>query len=117
MADLTALDGPWRWLMDVVGPGIASGPGPAIDDDLAYVSPWGFDPAEVTAPALFLHGQRDRVAPPGHGRWLADRCPRAQLWLYPQDGHISVLTHAEDALTWLADRSRLGPTSDAAGSA
>jgi hypothetical protein len=70
---------------------VEAGPGGLIDDDLAYVAPWGFDPARVVAPILLLHGGKDRVVPSSHGEWLAHRCPSAQLWLSPHEGHISVL--------------------------
>src|SRR5918999_494757 len=59
--DHAALSGAWSWLLEVVKPAVAAGPGGLIDDDLAYVAPWGFDPALVVAPTLFLHGGRDRV--------------------------------------------------------
>jgi pimeloyl-ACP methyl ester carboxylesterase len=106
--DEAALAGEWSWLIDVVRPAIAGGMEGFIEDDLAGVGAWGFDPAEVAAPALFVHGGRDRVVPSSHGEWLALRCPWAELWLYPEDGHISVLNHAAAAMGWLrehADRS------------
>jgi pimeloyl-ACP methyl ester carboxylesterase len=106
--DEAALAGEWSWLIDVVRPALAGGMEGFIDDDLASVGAWGFDPAEVAAPALFLHGGRDRVVPAAHGEWLALRCPWAELWRRPEDGHISVLNHAAAAMGWLrehADRS------------
>jgi pimeloyl-ACP methyl ester carboxylesterase len=104
-ADLVALSGTWSWLKDVVRPAVAAGPRAAIDDDLAYVAPWGFDPAQVTAPVLLLHGGLDRIAPSSHGRWLASRCPSAELWLCPDDGHISILNFGEAALDWLVNHA------------
>jgi pimeloyl-ACP methyl ester carboxylesterase len=100
-ADHAALEGEWSWLISVVEPAQASGIGPMVDDDLAYVAPWGFDVTAVRAPALFLHGGADRVVPSAHGEWLAAHCPGGELWLRPDDGHISVLTSAADALEWL----------------
>jgi pimeloyl-ACP methyl ester carboxylesterase len=103
-ADLAALEGKWSWLGSVVGPAVEHGPGALIDDDLAYVAPWGFDPARVVAPTLFLHGGRDRVVPSTHSEWLARYCPPAELWLSADDGHISVLSSATSALEWLRAR-------------
>jgi pimeloyl-ACP methyl ester carboxylesterase len=55
---------------------------------------------------LLIHGGRDGIAPPAHGRWLTDHIPNARLRLYAEDGHVSVMTHAEDALDWLAATAR-----------
>ncbi len=103
-ADLAALEGDWSWFMKVVRPALAGGPGPLIDDDLAYVTPWGFNPATVTAPTLLLHGSADRIAPVGHAEWLAHRMASAQLQVVPDAGHISVLDAASSALEWLRDQ-------------
>lgn len=107
-ADHAALSGSWSWLLDVVGPATEAGPDGLIDDDLAYVSPWDFDPASVVAPVLILHGGLDRVASGSHGGWLARRCPSAELQLRPDDGHISVLDSAPAALEWLRERADRG---------
>jgi pimeloyl-ACP methyl ester carboxylesterase len=107
--DEAALAGEWSWFIDVVRPALAGGMGGFIDDDLASVDAWGFDPTDVVAPALFLHGGRDRVVPTAHGEWLARHCPSAELRLYPEDGHISVLTSgAAAAMSWLRERTEGG---------
>ncbi len=104
-ADRAALEGTWSWFGSVVGPAIEAGPGALIDDDLAYVSAWGFDPAGVAAPTLLLHGGADRIAPSSHAEWLARQIPGVQLRLSAGDGHISVLNSGEAALTWLRDHA------------
>jgi pimeloyl-ACP methyl ester carboxylesterase len=104
-ADHAAVDGDWSWLGTVAAKALEGGPDGQVDDELAYAAPWGFDPGQVRAPALFLHGGQDRVAPVSHGRWLADRIPTAELWLRPDDGHISVLHSAAAALGWLREHT------------
>lgn len=104
-ADDEALAGEWSWFGEVVGPAVEAGPGGLIDDDLAYVAPWGFDPAKLGVPVLLLHGGRDRVVPSAHSEWLARRCPAATLQLFPEDGHISVLRAAAATLRWLRDQA------------
>jgi pimeloyl-ACP methyl ester carboxylesterase len=103
-ADLDALAHDWSWFLEVVRPALANGPGPLIDDDLALVGPWGFDPTAIEVPVLLLHGGKDRIAPVGHASWLADHCPAASLRISPPDGHVSVLRSAGPALDWLAAR-------------
>ena len=100
-ADHAALAGEWAWFDEVVAPALAGGPGALIDDDLAYVAPWGFDPADIAVPVLLLHGAADRLVPAAHSVWLAGRCPGAELRLTPDDGHISVLRHGAAAVDWL----------------
>jgi pimeloyl-ACP methyl ester carboxylesterase len=106
--DLDALSGEWSWLGSVVGPAVETGPGGLIDDDLAYVAPWGFDPGEVIAPVLLLHGGRDRIVPSAHGERLARHCPSAELRMLPDDGHISVLTSSPACLDWLREKADNG---------
>ncbi|MGY2894196.1 alpha/beta fold hydrolase [Deinococcus sp. UYEF24] len=104
-ADYAALEGSWKWLNSVVGPAMQNGPGGLIADDLAYVSPWGFDPAQIACPVLLLHGSADRVVPASHSEWLARQIPSSELWLRPDDGHLSVLNGGEEALAWLVELS------------
>ena len=109
-ADWAALAGPWSWFDSVVGPALAAGRGGLIDDDVAYVSPWGFDCARITRPVLLLHGGQDRMVPTSHAEWLARHCPSAVSWLRPEDGHISILNAAPRALAWLKEHA--GASSD-----
>jgi pimeloyl-ACP methyl ester carboxylesterase len=103
--DEAALAGEWSWFIDVVRPALAGGMEGFIDDDLAGVGEWGFDPAVIVAPTLFVHGDRDRIVPSSHSEWLARRCPSAELRLYPDDGHITVLNHGAEALGWLREHA------------
>jgi pimeloyl-ACP methyl ester carboxylesterase len=79
-----------------------------MDDDLAFVAPWGFDPAQVGVPVLFLHGGQDRVVPCTHGEWLARRCRSAEMRLRPEEGHVSILNFTTSAMDWLLERAERG---------
>ena len=104
-ADWAALEGTWGWFGKVVGPAMAAGPEPAIDDDLAYANGWGFDPASIAVPVLLVHGGRDACVPAAHSAWLADHIPGAELRISPGEGHISVLIDAaQPAVDWLVRR-------------
>ena len=100
--DHAALEGSWAWLITVVQKAMEGGMTGFIDDDLACVRPWGFDPATIEVPVLICHGEADRVVPVSHSRWLAARIPSAELRVYPDDGHITVLdSGAVPALDWI----------------
>ena len=104
-ADRRAHDGPWRWLETVTGPEAGAGLEGLVEDDLAFVAPWGFDPADVRRPVLLVHGGADPVVPSAHSRWLAERCPSTRLQILPGEGHVSVLESAAAALAWVRDRT------------
>ncbi|MGW7536214.1 alpha/beta fold hydrolase [Amycolatopsis sp. NPDC054798] len=103
-ADWAALRGGWGPLGEDAG--AAADVAAEADDDLAYVTPWGFDVADVRVPVLLVHGSADRVIPVSHSEWLLRNLPDAELWLRPHDGHISVLNALPTALDWL--RNLLG---------
>jgi len=100
-ADWTALEGTWESLGEDAQRAGAEFNDGLIDDDVAIASPWGFDPGTIAAPVLLVQGGEDRVVPPTHADWLLNRCPRAELWLRPRDGHVSVLDAAPVAMDWL----------------
>ena len=102
--DFAALDGAWSSLSKDVA-AAAADPGGAIDDDITFVSPWGFDATDIAAHVLIVHGGQDRVIPPAHGDWLLRRLPNAELWLRPRDGHISVLDACPLAMDWLREHA------------
>jgi pimeloyl-ACP methyl ester carboxylesterase len=102
-ADRAALAGDWKWISTVVGPALEQGTDGLIDDALASVRPWGFDPAAITVPVLLVHGTADRVMPSAHSEWLARRIgASAELVLVKDAGHISIFLSAPDAIAWLA---------------
>jgi pimeloyl-ACP methyl ester carboxylesterase len=74
-----------------------------LDDDLAFTRPWGFAPADVTAPVHLWQGGQDLMVPPAHGRWLASALPTCTPRLLPDDGHLTLaLTRADEVLDVLA---------------
>jgi pimeloyl-ACP methyl ester carboxylesterase len=102
--DRAVLEEQWSWM----GTNGDNGIDGIVDDDLAFVKPWGFDPAQVSAPVLLLHGEDDRIVPNTHSRWLAQWLPRAELSLQPGDGHVSILTHGRVAMQWLVEHQDPG---------
>jgi len=62
-----------------------------IDDDLAFVKPWGFDLNTILKPVFIWQGDDDFMVPHSHSKWLAERIPGAQLKFVPGHGHISLI--------------------------
>jgi len=105
--DWASLEGAWAPLGQDAGRAGDEGSEGLVDDDLAFVAPWGFHLAEIVAPVLLIHGGEDRVIPRSHADWLLQHVPSAELWLRPRDGHISVLDAIPVALDWLRSRDEL----------
>jgi pimeloyl-ACP methyl ester carboxylesterase len=43
-------------------------------------------------PALVVHGGRDRIVPPGAGRWLSQELSNATLLELPASAHLPFVT-------------------------
>lgn len=104
--DYAALAQRWVSLGEDVQSAAGFGSGGLVSDDLAFVKPWGFEPPDITAPVLLVHGRDDRVVPSAHSDRLLHSLPNAELWVRPHDGHISVLDAVPVAMDWLLEQAR-----------
>jgi pimeloyl-ACP methyl ester carboxylesterase len=75
-----------------------------LDDDLAFVRPWGFDLASIRVPTLVVHGGQDAFVPAAHARWLASRIPGCESWIHDEEAHISLYLRVPEVHGWLGSR-------------
>lgn len=90
-ADAAALTGEYAefaaaGIRDALGAGIWGW----LDDDLAIVGDWGFDPGAIEVPVTVWQGLEDRFVPPAHGEWLAEHVGGAEGRLLEGEGHMSL---------------------------
>jgi pimeloyl-ACP methyl ester carboxylesterase len=90
----------------IVG-GLAPGIDGWLDDDLAFVEPWGFDAEAITVPVAVWQGEQDMMVPAAHGRWLAGHVGGAEAHLPEQEGHLTLLANRIGEIQeWLMERLR-----------
>jgi pimeloyl-ACP methyl ester carboxylesterase len=65
-----------------------NGVGGWVDDDLAFLQPWGFDVAAISTPVLIWYGATDVLVPRSHGEWLASNVPGCLVKLDDDAGHM-----------------------------
>jgi pimeloyl-ACP methyl ester carboxylesterase len=70
--------------------GLRGGTDGWLDDDLAFLSPWGFDLEEIHSATAIWQGSEDLMVPFAHGRWLSTRVPGASVHLLDGEGHLSI---------------------------
>ena len=61
-----------------------------IDDDLAFVQPFGFDLSKIDKPVIIYQGDDDFMVPHAHSIWLNKHIPTSTLKFIPGHGHISL---------------------------
>ena len=95
-----------EYMLESNAHGLASGIDGWLDDDLAFLQPWGFDVDAINRPTLLLHGEDDRFVPVSHGRWLAARIPGVEARIGAGDGHLTLVERRmREVNDWLLARS------------
>ncbi len=77
-----------------------------VDDDLAFLQPWGFDVSEIRVPVEVRYGAQDVLVPAAHGEWLARHVPDAEVTIDEGGGHLVDPDSALQMLAALADAAR-----------
>ena len=90
---LSTTDSPTSGRVDAVG--LARTAEGWCDDDLAFVTDWGFALADITVPVLIWQGSEDLMVPFAHGEWLAAHVPGATTHLEQGQGHLSIAVAAD----------------------
>jgi pimeloyl-ACP methyl ester carboxylesterase len=84
-----AVNGVWGW----------------VDDDLAFLRPWGFDVRDISVPVLVEYGETDVLVPAAHGAWLAANVPDCVVKIDNEAGHMGSDPEREivENVQWLRD--------------
>jgi pimeloyl-ACP methyl ester carboxylesterase len=73
-----------------------------LDDDIAFVEPWGFELSRIDRSVLLLHGDDDRFVPVAHAHWLTARIPGVEARIDADDGHLTLIERrVREAHEWL----------------
>ena len=84
-----------------LGPGVEGW----VDDDYAFLAPWGFGVEQVRVPVLVWQGEQDLMVPASHGEWLLAHLPGAEGGILPDEGHLTLfLNRIGDVHAWLRER-------------
>jgi pimeloyl-ACP methyl ester carboxylesterase len=93
------------FLLDSIQAGLRPGVEGWVDDDDAFLGPWGFDVGDVRVPVLAWQGEHDLMVPPAHGRWLHAHIAGAEGGIDPDEGHLTLFANrVGDVHAWLHER-------------
>ena len=92
-------------ILEVAAEEAVNGVGGWVDDDLAFLQPWGFDVSTISVPVLVRYGLTDVLVPPAHGEWLAANVPGCIVDVEDTAGHLGSDPEEEIAgnARWLRD--------------
>jgi pimeloyl-ACP methyl ester carboxylesterase len=107
------------YLLEAMRWGLRDGVEGWVDDDYAFLAPWGFDVGAITVPTLVWQGEQDLMVPPDHGRWLREHVAGAEGRQSPEEGHLTLFVNRiADVHDWLyehlssAARRTTGPSAE-----
>ena len=105
-ADLTVMkDADKRQrLIGMFREGLRHGTQGPVDDLKMFSRGWGFSPSEISAPAKLWIGTSDTNVPQSAAIALADSIPTCELVTLHDTGHLWIMEHERDVLSWIATR-------------
>jgi pimeloyl-ACP methyl ester carboxylesterase len=94
------------YVLAAIQEGIRPGWDGWLDDGLAMLRPWGFEPAEVRPPVAVWHSEDDPMAPFEHARRLVTAIPNAEPFLVDGMGHGGVCCRQKVAMfDWIVSKA------------
>jgi pimeloyl-ACP methyl ester carboxylesterase len=69
-----------------------------LEDDDAFLRPWGFSLDEIDVPVSIWQGTEDLMVPAAHGEWLSAHVPGARSHMERGEGHLSVILGCVDRM-------------------
>jgi pimeloyl-ACP methyl ester carboxylesterase len=85
-----------EFLWESTREGLRNGVWGWFDDDVAFLTDWGFDLGAIEIPVTIWQGAQDRFVPFSHGQWLAAHVSGAHAELRSEHGHLSLAVGAYD---------------------
>jgi pimeloyl-ACP methyl ester carboxylesterase len=96
-----------EYMLESVKIGLVPGVEGWVDDDLAFLEPWGFDLGMLDVPTLVWQGEQDLMVPAAHGHWLLEHVAGAEGEVFADEGHLTLGSHRiHEVLEWLAGHLR-----------
>ncbi len=83
------------YVLEAIQEAIRPGRDGWLDDGLAMLRPWGFEPADVCQPVAVWHSEDDSMVAIQHGRRLVAAIPNAEPFLVDGLGHGGVCCRQE----------------------
>ncbi len=92
-----------NWLRDRLAENIytafeSGSRGVAVDFQVLFARPWGFDPANITVPVEIWHGNGDGNVPIEDAMRLAKAIPNSTIEIIGGAGHLLFVDHAAEIL-------------------
>ena len=73
-----------------------------IDDEMAFLKPWGFSLEEISSPVQLWAGTKDVNVPPAHADYLSRIIPNSELLIVEDKNHLTISEPAiKEGFKWL----------------
>ena len=61
-----------------------------VDDEKAFLKPWGFSLGDISTPVQLWAGSKDVTVPPAHADYLRRMIPNSELFIVEDKNHFTI---------------------------